>query len=171
MLRLLYGPTLTSIHDYWKTHRFDYIDLCRQSDVFAFNVLSRLVIAFLPRSKHLLISLLQSLSAVILEPKKIKVLLLLPFFPLLFATKCKDWMPWLFFEFWVLTHLFHSPLSHSSRGSLVSLLFMPLGWYHLRIWGCWYFSCNLDSSLYRVLTFLLIFKNVNTKPHLSTISS
>ena len=36
------------------------------------NMLSRFVIAFLPRSKHLLISWLQSLSAVILEPKKIK---------------------------------------------------------------------------------------------------
>ena len=37
-----------------------------------FIMLSRLVIAFLPRSKYLLISLLQSPSAVILEPKKIK---------------------------------------------------------------------------------------------------
>ena len=37
-----------------------------------FNVLSRLVIAFLPRSKRLLISWLQSPSAVILEPRKIK---------------------------------------------------------------------------------------------------
>ena len=37
-----------------------------------FNTLSRLVIAFLPRSKYLLISWLQSPSAVILEPKKIK---------------------------------------------------------------------------------------------------
>ena len=37
-----------------------------------FNKLSTLVIAFLPRSKHLLISWLQSPSAVILEPKKIK---------------------------------------------------------------------------------------------------
>ena len=36
-----------------------------------FNTLSRLVIAFLPRSKHLLISWLQSPSAVILEPRKI----------------------------------------------------------------------------------------------------
>ena len=35
-----------------------------------FNMLSRLVIAFLPRSKHLLISWLQSPSAVIMEPKK-----------------------------------------------------------------------------------------------------
>ena len=37
-----------------------------------FNMLSRLVITFLPRSKHLLISWLQSSSAVILEPRKIK---------------------------------------------------------------------------------------------------
>ena len=39
-----------------------------------FNMLSRLVIAFLPRSKRLLISWLQSPSVVILEPKKIKSL-------------------------------------------------------------------------------------------------
>ena len=39
-----------------------------------FNMLSSLVIAFLPRSKHLLISWLQSRSAVILEPPKIKFL-------------------------------------------------------------------------------------------------
>ena len=38
-----------------------------------FNMLSRLVITFLPRSKHLLISWLQPPSAVILEPKKIKI--------------------------------------------------------------------------------------------------
>ena len=37
-----------------------------------FNMLSRFVIAFLPRSNHLLISWLQSLSTVTLEPKKIK---------------------------------------------------------------------------------------------------
>ena len=39
-----------------------------------FNTLSRLVIAFLPRTKRLLISWLQSPSAVILEPKKMKSL-------------------------------------------------------------------------------------------------
>ena len=37
-----------------------------------FNMLSRLVITFLPRSKHILISWLQSQSAVILEPTEIK---------------------------------------------------------------------------------------------------
>ena len=35
-LSLLYGPTLTSIHDYWKNDNFDYPDLCWQSDVSAF---------------------------------------------------------------------------------------------------------------------------------------
>ena len=46
-----------------------------------FNTLSRFVIAFLPVSKHLLISWLQSLSAVILEPKKIKSVTASTFFP------------------------------------------------------------------------------------------
>jgi len=36
VLSLLYGPTLTSIHDYWKNHCFNYMDLCQQSDVSAF---------------------------------------------------------------------------------------------------------------------------------------
>ena len=35
-LSFLYGPTLTSLHDYWKNHSFDYMDFGRQSDVFAF---------------------------------------------------------------------------------------------------------------------------------------
>ena len=48
----------------------DYLGLCWQN--LPFNMLSRLVIAFLPRSNHLLISWLQLLSTVILEPKKIK---------------------------------------------------------------------------------------------------
>ena len=43
-----------------------------------FNILSRLVIAFLARSKHLLIPWLQSPSAVILDPQKIKSLLVSP---------------------------------------------------------------------------------------------
>ena len=51
-----------------------------------FNMLSRLVIIFLPRRKRLLISWLQSLSAVILD--------LFPLFPHLFAMKWWDWMPW-----------------------------------------------------------------------------
>ena len=65
-------PALTSVHDYWNNHSFNYMDLCQQSDLSAFNMMSRFVIAFLPRSKHLLILWLQSPSTVILEPPKIK---------------------------------------------------------------------------------------------------
>ena len=36
-LSLLYGPTLTSIHYYWKNNSFDYTDLYQQSDVSAFQ--------------------------------------------------------------------------------------------------------------------------------------
>ena len=51
------------------------------------NMLSRFVITFLPRSKRLLISWLQSPSAVILEPPKIKSLTLFPLFSHLFPLK------------------------------------------------------------------------------------
>ena len=65
-----------SIHDYWKT-----IGLTRQTFVgkaisLLFNMLCRLVIVFLPRTKRLLISWLQSPSAVILKAKKINYLTL-----------------------------------------------------------------------------------------------
>ena len=53
-----------------------------------FNMLSRFFIAFLPRSKHLLISWLQSPSAVILEPKKIR----LSVFPLVSPSTCCEVM-------------------------------------------------------------------------------
>ena len=87
-----------------------------------FHMLSGLVIAFLPRSKHLLISWLQSPSAVILEPKKIKSVTVSIVSP---STSIKWWdqMPWsLFFECWVLNQLFHFPLSLSSRGSSLSAI-------------------------------------------------
>ena len=65
---------LTSIQDYGKS-----ITLTRRNFVgkvmsLLFNMLTRLVIAFLPRSKHLLITWLQSPSTVILETPKIKFL-------------------------------------------------------------------------------------------------
>ena len=59
-----------------------------------FNMLSRLVITFLPRSKHLLTSWLQSPSAVILEPKKIKSDTVSTVFPCIshevMGTRCHD---------------------------------------------------------------------------------
>jgi len=92
-----------------------------------FNMLSRLTIAFLPRSKYLLISWLQSPSAVILEPKKIvwHCFHYLPIYlPWSDGTRCHDLRFWMFvFECRVLSQPFHSPLSLSSRGSSVPLCF------------------------------------------------
>ena len=87
-LSFLYSPTLTSIHDCWKT-----IALTRQTFVgkvmaLLFNMLSRMVIVFLPRSKRLSISWLQSPSA---EPKKIKSVTV-SIISSLFAMKWWDWM-------------------------------------------------------------------------------
>ena len=72
MLSLLYGPPLTSIHDYWKTKALTIRTSVGKVMPLLLHMLSWFVIAFLSRSKHLFISWLQSLSAVILELKKIK---------------------------------------------------------------------------------------------------
>ena len=98
-----------------------------------FNMLSRSVTAVLPSSKHLLISRLQSLCAVILEPKKRKSVTA-SIFP---ASICHEVMGLdamiLVFWCWILSHLLHSSLSPPSRGFLVPLHFLPLEWYHLRL--------------------------------------
>ena len=59
-----------------------------------FNMLSRLVIAFLPRSKHLLISWLAVTICIDFGAPKNKSLSLFPLFPYLFAMKRWDQMPW-----------------------------------------------------------------------------
>ena len=90
-----------------------------------FNMLSRLVITFLPRSKCVLISWLQSPSAVILEPKKIKSATV----STVSLSICHEVMgpDAMILVFWMLNFkpIFHSPLSLSSRGSLVPLHFLP----------------------------------------------
>ena len=65
MLSFLHSPTLTTI----ALTKWIFVGKVMS---LLFNLLSRLVITFLPRNKRLLISWLQSPSAVILEPKKIK---------------------------------------------------------------------------------------------------
>ena len=77
-----------------KTTALTNMDLYQQSDItLIFNAISRFVIAFLPRSKHLLISWLQSPSTVILEPKKINsvtVSIVSPSFAWSDETGCHD---------------------------------------------------------------------------------
>ena len=94
--------TVQLLHTYMTTGKT--IALARQTFVgkvmsLLFNMLSRLIITFLPRSKHPLISWLQSPSTVILEPKKIKSVTVS-----IASMKWWDWMPWsAFFECCVLT--------------------------------------------------------------------
>ena len=86
------------------------------------NMLSRLVITFLPRSKCLLISWLQSPSAMILEPQKIKSVTVFP-------SICHEVMgpDAMILVFWMLSFKPSFSLSsfNSSRGSLVLLHFLP----------------------------------------------
>ena len=87
-----------------------------------FNMLSRLVIAFLSRSKHLLISWLQSPSAVILEPKKMKSVTVSIVSPsICHETTGLDEM---IFIFWMLSSksTFHSSLSLSLKGFFIKRL-------------------------------------------------
>ena len=90
-----------------------------------FNMLSRLIITFFPRSKHLFISWFQSPSAVILEPPKIKSDTVSTISP----TICPEVMgpDAMIFVSWMLSFKpsFHYPLSLSWRGSLVLLHFLP----------------------------------------------
>ena len=66
-----FSPALTPIHDQWKNQALTRWSFVGKVISLLFNILSRLVITFLRRSKRLLISWLQSPSAVILELKKI----------------------------------------------------------------------------------------------------
>ena len=50
-LNLLYGPTFTSVHDYWKNHSFDYMSFVSKVKSLLFNTLSRFVIAFFPKEQ------------------------------------------------------------------------------------------------------------------------
>ena len=68
MLSFFYDPALTSTHDYWKNIALTRLTFVGKVTSLLFNMLSRLVITFLPRSKSLLIKWLQSPSAVTLEP-------------------------------------------------------------------------------------------------------
>ena len=90
-----------------------------------FNMLSRLVITFLPRSKRLLISWLQSPSAVILEHPKIKSDTVSTVSPSISHEVMGPDARSSFSEYSALSQLFHSSLSLSSRGFLVRLHFLP----------------------------------------------
>ena len=92
-LSLLYGTTLTSIHDIGKTTALTLGTFVGKVMSLLFNMLSRFVIALLSRRNHLSISWLQSPSSVILEPKK-RISVTASTFPHLFAMKWWYQLPW-----------------------------------------------------------------------------
>ena len=104
-----------------------------------FNILSRLVITFLPRSKHLLISWLHSPCVVILEPRKVKSTTVSP-------SICHEVMGQddMILAFWMLS--FKPTFSLSSftfsKSLFSSYSLSAIGWCHLHIWGYWYFCCQ-----------------------------
>ena len=93
--------------------------------------LTRLVITFLPRSKRLLISLLQSPSEVVLEPKKIKSVTV----SIVSPSICHEVMGLdaMILVSWMLRFKLAFSLCSLSRGSLVPLCFLPLEWCHLHV--------------------------------------
>ena len=125
-------------HPYMATGKS--ISLTRQTFVgkgmsLLLNMLSRLVITFLPRSKHLLISWLQSPSTVIWEPKKIKPLTV----SIVSPSICHEVMEpdATILVFWMLSF---KPTFSLFKRLFSSSLLSAKGWCHLHIWGYWYFS-------------------------------
>ena len=123
---LLYDPTYTYMTTGKTIALTRWTFVSRVRSLF-FNMLSGLVIAFLTRSKHLLISWLQSTSQWFWRPTNgschwFHVFLF--YLPWNDRTRCHD------LSFWM---LFHSFLSLSSIGSFFPLDFLPLEWYHLHI--------------------------------------
>ena len=104
-----------------------------------FNTLPRFVTTFLTRSNYLLISWLQSPSAVILEPKKRKPVTASTFS----SSMCHEAMGPDAMVLVFLIFSFKQAFSLSSftliKRFLVPLHFLPLEWYHSHIWGCWCF--------------------------------
>ena len=96
VLSLLYSRTLTSIHDYWENHNFDYMGFVSKVMSLLLNMLSRFIIVFLPRSKHVLMSWLQSPFKVIFGPKKKNLVTVPPsicfpiYLPWSDGTRCYD---------------------------------------------------------------------------------
>ena len=122
-----------TVRDHWEDQALTIWNFIGRVTSLLFNILSRFIITFLPRSKHLLISCLQSPSAVILEPKKRKSSTFPP--SICHEVLVLDAMILVFFFFFLIfsfKQLFHSLPSPSSRGSLVPLCLLPLESYYLQ---------------------------------------
>ena len=125
-----------------------------------FNILSKLVIAFLPRSKQVSFNFMVAVTICSdFGAQENKVSHYFHCYPI--------YLPWSdgtghhawssFCECWVLSQLFH--LSPLSRSSLFPLHFLPQGWCHLHIWDYWYFSQQFDFSMCFFYTLLILHRS------------
>ena len=122
-LSFLYGPTLTPKHDWGKTIVLTRWIFVGNVVPLLFNMLSSFVTTFLPRSKSLLNSRLQSPSAVVSEPKKIKSVMV----SIVCPSICHEVMGpgAMILVFWMLSFKPSFALSLSTRGFSVPLCFLP----------------------------------------------
>ena len=145
-LSLFYCPALTSIHDYLKkTVALNIQMFVSKIMSLLFNTLSMFVIAFHPWNKRLLISWLQSPSAMILETKKIKSVTVTIVSPFIYHEVIGP--DAVIFVSWMLNFKPAFSISSSSRGSLVPLHFLPSGWFICISEAIDISPSNLDSSL------------------------
>ena len=129
-----------------ENHSFAYITFVGKVISLLFNMLFRLVITFLPRSKLLLISWLQSPSAVILETKKIKSLTV----SIVSPSICHEVMGpnAMILAFWMLSFNFFTLLFHFHQEALQFFFtFCHKGWCHLHTEVIDISPSNLDSRL------------------------
>ena len=106
-----------------------------------FNTLCRLVIDFFPRSKCLIFMAVVNMYSDF-GAQENEISHYFHFFPsICYKVMRLDAM---IFVFWMLSFKPAILLSSSSRGSLVSLCFLPWGWYHLHIWGA--FAISKDQT-------------------------
>ena len=128
------------IHTWWlEKPSFDYMDLCWQSDISAFEYTILVCHSFSSKEQVSFNFMSEVTIYSDFGAQENKIRYCLHFFPFYLpwsdGTRCHD-----LFECWVLRQLFHPCLSPSSKSSLVPLHFLPWEWCRLHIWGYWYFS-------------------------------
>ena len=139
MLSHLYGPTLTSVHDWWKNHSFDYTYLCSQSDVSAFEYTVWLCHSF-PSKEQVSLNFIPAVTVCsdfgTQENKTCRCFHFFPFY-LPWSERPDAMNRFLMFSF----KLAFAPSFFTFIKRLYSTCsILLLEWYHWHIWGCWYFS-------------------------------
>ena len=143
MLSLLYGPTLKSVHDTGKNIALTICTFVFDKVIsLLFNILSRFVIVFLPFSFMAAVSVSIDFGA-----QESTICHCFHFF-FFICYKVME-LEIMILVFWMLS--FKPGFSFSSliliKRLLVLLPFLPLEWYHLNFWSCWYFSWQSSFQL------------------------